>query len=162
MRSEPTRYRRYVDATHQSLSTHFDRTVWTFYWALADGSPSRNRQMLLEKDWSFCKEAILRDLERVHKDIRQCVSRIRHHANGSRDRSPHRWRGNLWGASKIEAAEWPNVVRQFRSMWHFHFRGSPIPRSRSSSNRVTSSRRPQIALNIDSKCRTKETGRHCY
>ena len=32
--------------------------------------------MLLEKDWSYWKEAILRDLERVHKDIRQCVSRM--------------------------------------------------------------------------------------
>jgi hypothetical protein len=31
----------YVDATHQSLRTHIDRTVWTFYWALADGTPSR-------------------------------------------------------------------------------------------------------------------------
>jgi NAD(P)-binding Rossmann-like domain len=66
----------YVDATHQSLRTHIDRTVWTFYWALADGTPSQNRQMLLEKDWSYWKEAILRDLERVHKDIRQCVSRM--------------------------------------------------------------------------------------
>jgi hypothetical protein len=26
----------YVDATHQSLRPHMDRTVWTFYWALAD------------------------------------------------------------------------------------------------------------------------------
>jgi NAD(P)-binding Rossmann-like domain len=66
----------YVDATHQSLRTHIDRTVWTFYWALADGTPSQNRQMLLEKDWNYWKEAILRDLERVHKDIRQCVSRV--------------------------------------------------------------------------------------
>jgi len=66
----------YVDATHQSLRTHIDRTVWTFYWALAEGSPAENRQFLLEKDWNYWKEAILRDLERVHKDIRQCVSRI--------------------------------------------------------------------------------------
>lgn len=66
----------YVDATHQSLRTHIDRTVWTFYWALADGTPTQNRQRLLEKDWNYWKEAILQDLERVHKDIRQCVSRI--------------------------------------------------------------------------------------
>jgi glycine/D-amino acid oxidase-like deaminating enzyme len=66
----------YVDATHQSLRTHIEQTVWTFYWALADGTPSQNRQMLLQNDWSYWKEAILRDLERVHKDIRQCVSRI--------------------------------------------------------------------------------------
>jgi hypothetical protein len=66
----------YVDATHQSLRTHIDRTVWTFYWALADGTPAQNRQLLLEKDWNYWKEAILHDLERVHSDIRQCVSRI--------------------------------------------------------------------------------------
>jgi len=66
----------YVDATHQSLRTHVDRTVWTFYWALADGSPAQNRQLLLRRDWNFWKEAILHDLERVHHDIRSCVSRI--------------------------------------------------------------------------------------
>jgi hypothetical protein len=66
----------YVDATHQSLRTHIDRTVWTFYWALADGTPAQNRNLLLETDWNYWKEAILRDLERVHKDIRRCVSRM--------------------------------------------------------------------------------------
>jgi hypothetical protein len=66
----------YVDATHQSLRTHVDRTVWTFYWALADGTPAENRRILLTKDWNYWKEAILHDLERVHPDIRRCVSRI--------------------------------------------------------------------------------------
>lgn len=66
----------YVDATHQSLRTHVDRTVWTFYWALAERSPAQNRQLLLQRDWNYWKEAILQDLERVHADIRQCVSRI--------------------------------------------------------------------------------------
>ena len=66
----------YVDATHQSLRTHIDRTVWTFYWALAEGSPAENRQLLVDKDWNYWKETILSDLERVHSDIRQCVSRL--------------------------------------------------------------------------------------
>jgi len=66
----------YVDAMHQTLRSHVERTVWTFYWALADGAPAANRQLLLEKDWSYWKEAILHDLERVHPDIRKCVSRI--------------------------------------------------------------------------------------
>jgi hypothetical protein len=66
----------YVDATHQSLRAQVERTVWTFYWALADGRPRENRQMLLERDWSYWKDAILYDLERVHRDIRKCVSRI--------------------------------------------------------------------------------------
>ncbi len=66
----------YVDAMHQSVRSHIDRTVWTFYWALAEGDPAQNRRLLLEKDWAYWKEAILHDLERVHSDIRQCVSRI--------------------------------------------------------------------------------------
>ena len=66
----------YVDAMHQTLQSHVERTVWTFYWALAEGSPANNRKMLLEKDWGYWKEAILHDLERVHPDIRQCVTRI--------------------------------------------------------------------------------------
>jgi hypothetical protein len=66
----------YVDAMHQSLRTFGDRTVWTFYWALADGSPAANRAVLLQKDWAYWKEAILTDLERVHPSIRKCVSRV--------------------------------------------------------------------------------------
>jgi len=66
----------YVDAMHQTVRSQVDRTVWTFYWALAEGAPAANRQLLLERDWSYWKEAILRDLERVHPDIRTCVSRV--------------------------------------------------------------------------------------
>jgi hypothetical protein len=66
----------YVDATHQTLRSQLDRTVWTFYWALAEGSPAANRALLLRKDWRYWSEAILTDLERVHPDIRSCVSRI--------------------------------------------------------------------------------------
>jgi len=56
----------YVDATHQTLRSQVDRTVWTFYWALAEGSPAANRALLLQKDWRYWSEAILSDLERVH------------------------------------------------------------------------------------------------
>ncbi|HEV8147588.1 MAG TPA: FAD-dependent oxidoreductase [Bryobacteraceae bacterium] len=66
----------YVVATHMSLRSRIDRTVWTYYWALADGAPAATRQMLLDKDWSYWREAILNDLSRAHKDIRECVSRI--------------------------------------------------------------------------------------
>jgi hypothetical protein len=66
----------YVDATHQTLRSQVDRTVWTFYWALADGSPAASRALLLRKDWRYWSDAILSDLERVHPDIRSCVSRI--------------------------------------------------------------------------------------
>jgi glycine/D-amino acid oxidase-like deaminating enzyme len=66
----------YVVATHMSLRTHVDRTVWTWYHALASGAPSENRRVLLEKDWAYWRDFILNDLARAHPDIRQCVSRI--------------------------------------------------------------------------------------
>ena len=66
----------YVDAMHQTLRTHVEQTVWTFYFALADGAPAANRQLLQQRGWDEWKEIILRDLERVHPDIRECVSRI--------------------------------------------------------------------------------------
>jgi glycine/D-amino acid oxidase-like deaminating enzyme len=66
----------YVVATHQSLRTHITRTVWTYYWALADGSPAANRAVLLARDWNSWKEAILSDLARAHPDIRACVTRL--------------------------------------------------------------------------------------
>lgn len=66
----------YVVATHQTLKTFIDRTVWTFYWAFADGSPAGNREQLLSRDWNYWKDAIFNDLARVHPDIRSCVSRI--------------------------------------------------------------------------------------
>lgn len=66
----------YVSATHMSLRTRIEQSVWTWYWALADGSPAQNRKAILSQDWAWFKEYILRDLERAHPDIRQCVSRI--------------------------------------------------------------------------------------
>ncbi len=66
----------YVVATHQTLRSRVDRTVWTYYWALASGSPAENRKLLLAKDWTYWKEAILNDLARAHPDIRSCVTRI--------------------------------------------------------------------------------------
>jgi phytoene dehydrogenase-like protein len=66
----------YVVANHQSLRQHEERSVWTYYWALAEKSPLDGRRLLLEKDWSYWKEAILDDLARVHPDIRDCISRV--------------------------------------------------------------------------------------
>jgi hypothetical protein len=66
----------YVIATHMSTHSRIDRTVWTYYWALTEGAPVQQRAELLARDWDYWKEAILRDLERAHPDIRQCVSRV--------------------------------------------------------------------------------------
>ncbi len=66
----------YVVATHMSLRSQIDRSVWTFYWSLAQGPPAQMRTLLLEKDWAYWREAILNDLSRAHPDIRERVSRI--------------------------------------------------------------------------------------
>jgi len=66
----------YVNATHMNLSTQVDRTVWTFYWSLAEYRPDEARRLLLAKDWNYWKEAILNDLGRAHPDIRQCVANV--------------------------------------------------------------------------------------
>src|SRR5205823_2938028 len=66
----------YVVATHMNLKSRVDRTVWTYYWALAEKTPPEGRQLLLDKDWGYWRDAILNDLTRAHPDIRDCVSRI--------------------------------------------------------------------------------------
>jgi hypothetical protein len=66
----------YVDATHMSLRSVIERSVWTFYWALANQPPAAMRAMLLEKSWTYWREEILRDLSRAHPGIRDRISRI--------------------------------------------------------------------------------------
>ncbi len=66
----------YVVATHQSLRMHLPRTVWTYYWPLANGVPRASRQWLLAQDWRSLTTAILDDLSRAHPDIRDCVRHI--------------------------------------------------------------------------------------
>ena len=66
----------YVVATHQSLATDVPRTIWTYYWALAEGTPHSSRAWLLQQTWDTLSARILGDLRRVHPDIDDCVSRI--------------------------------------------------------------------------------------
>jgi hypothetical protein len=66
----------YVVATHMTLRSFLEKSVWTFYWALAHKPAAEMRRLLLEKDWAYWREAILNDLSRAHPNIRECVSRI--------------------------------------------------------------------------------------
>ncbi len=66
----------YVNATHQTLRTHVERTVWTYYWAMADEAPAVARATLLRRSWNEWRDLILADLAQAHPDIRDCVSRI--------------------------------------------------------------------------------------
>lgn len=69
----------YVVATHQSLrwrDARDARTVWTYYWALAEDSPTAGRRRLATRDWAYWRDHILDDLARAHPDVRSCVSRL--------------------------------------------------------------------------------------
>lgn len=66
----------YVVATHMSLRSRIEKTVWTFYWALVDGTPEQNRMMMLNRNWKEWKDVILDDLSRAHPRIRECVARV--------------------------------------------------------------------------------------
>ncbi|MDG4551291.1 MAG: FAD-dependent oxidoreductase [Candidatus Contendobacter sp.] len=66
----------YVVATHQHLAAHQEQTVFTWYHALSDGPPTRERQRLLATPWAEWAEKILRDLSKPHPDIRRLVSRL--------------------------------------------------------------------------------------
>jgi protoporphyrinogen oxidase len=66
----------YVVATHMSLRSRVERSVWTWYTALASGSPAAMRKNLLQQPWHHWRDTILSDLSRPHPDIRECVSRI--------------------------------------------------------------------------------------
>jgi len=66
----------YVVATHQNLDSRPERSIWTYYWALARAAPAVERARLLAAAWQDWKEAILNDLSRAHPDIRECVTRI--------------------------------------------------------------------------------------
>jgi hypothetical protein len=66
----------YVVATHQHRAAHQDQTVFTWYQALCDGPPDRERRRLLETPWATWAERILGDLSRPHPDIREIVTRL--------------------------------------------------------------------------------------
>ena len=66
----------YVVATHQSLRTYQERTVWTYYHAFAELTPQEARQELVRRDWAYWRDHILNDLGRAHRDIQDCVSHI--------------------------------------------------------------------------------------
>lgn len=92
----------YVVATHQSLRTAIDGTVFTYYQPLTAAAPERERQRLLETPWVSWTEAILRDLSRPHPEIRELVSRIDVFRWGHAMVRPRP--GFLWGEARRRAA----------------------------------------------------------
>lgn len=78
----------YVTATHQQLRRHVGATVFTYYRALHDVMPAEGRRLLLETPRQAWAEGILAELERVHPDIRQRVTRLDVFRNGHAMRRP--------------------------------------------------------------------------
>ncbi|HEU0124523.1 MAG TPA: FAD-dependent oxidoreductase [Bryobacteraceae bacterium] len=72
----------YVVSTHQNVQIRTEKTVLTHYWALSGAPSAHSRRDLLANDWGVWKERILTDLERAHRDIRECVTRIDIFRNG--------------------------------------------------------------------------------
>ena len=66
----------YVVATHQTPRTHTERSVWTYYAALAHQPPLQARAALLSATWRGLADVVLADLERAHPDLRRCVTRL--------------------------------------------------------------------------------------
>jgi monoamine oxidase len=66
----------YVVADHQRLSRRTGGTVLTWYHALASQRPTTARQDLLSTPYATQAAFILQDLERVHPEIRDLVTRM--------------------------------------------------------------------------------------
>ncbi|MFN9263260.1 MAG: FAD-dependent oxidoreductase [Acidobacteriota bacterium] len=72
----------YVSATHQSLRTRIERTVWTHYWALGGADPRQVRRNLLVSGWDQWRDRVLGDLRRAHPRIGDWVERVDIYRNG--------------------------------------------------------------------------------
>jgi hypothetical protein len=92
----------YVVATHQSLRTHLDGTVLTYYQPLVGASAHEEHRRLLETPWSEWAESILRDLSKPHPEIRDLVSRLDVFRWGHAMVRPRP--GFLWGDARRRAA----------------------------------------------------------
>ncbi len=93
----------YVVATHQSLRSHLDQTVFTYYLPLTGGDPALERRRLLDSSWASWAERILSDLAKPHPEIRELVTRLDVWRWGHAMVRPRP--GFLWGEARRQAAE---------------------------------------------------------
>ncbi len=93
----------YVVANHQSLRTHLDETVLTFYHALAQGPPEEQRRRLLSTDWKTWVDFILKDLSRPHPEIGSLITHIDIYRWGHAMVRPRT--GFLWGEARRRGSE---------------------------------------------------------
>ncbi|MBM3762957.1 MAG: FAD-dependent oxidoreductase [Acidobacteria bacterium] len=72
----------YVVATHQSVAMHRDKSVWTWYYAIAEQTPDAARKTLISKPWEHWRDLCLADLTKAHPDLADCVTHIDIFRNG--------------------------------------------------------------------------------
>jgi phytoene dehydrogenase-like protein len=65
----------YVCATHQR-GRDFGPTVFTYYLPMIDDDPRAGRKRLQDASFEQLAETVCSDLERAHRDLRACLSRI--------------------------------------------------------------------------------------
>ena len=88
----------YVVATHQLIRRQLPGTVFTYYRALHEVSPTEGRRLLLDTSREAWAEGILAELEQVHPNIRQLTTRLDVFRNGHAMRRPVP--GSLWGSNR--------------------------------------------------------------
>jgi hypothetical protein len=93
----------YVNATHQSLRTHLQETVLTYYCPLTSSPVREQRTRLLETDWRSWSQFILKDLKKPHPEIELLVTRLDIFRWGHGMVRPKP--GFLWGPSRLQAAK---------------------------------------------------------
>ena len=92
----------YVVATHQSLRTHLNESVFTYYYPLTASPVRQERTRLLETDWRSWSQFILKDLGKPHPEIGRLVTRLDIFRWGHAMVRPKP--GFLWGGARELAA----------------------------------------------------------
>lgn len=66
----------YVNAMHQSLRTHGNRTVLSYYYPVTDREPSEARKFLRSMDHDQFAQLIVAELKKAHPDAAKSIERI--------------------------------------------------------------------------------------
>ncbi|MFN8005473.1 MAG: NAD(P)-binding protein [Terriglobia bacterium] len=105
----------YVVATHQSLKTAIQETVFTYYYAMTGTPASQERTRLLKTDWKSWLDFILRDLGKPHPEIASLITQVEVFRWGHAMIRPRP--GFMWGTARQDGA---------KSIGNIHFAHSDL------------------------------------
>lgn len=66
----------YVNANHQDLRIHHDKSVITYYQSYGELSNQSARKLFQEKNWDFFANSIIRDLKKAHPNIQNQLKNL--------------------------------------------------------------------------------------